>query len=225
MTILAEFRRRSALQRRAAKLLGARRRGKKRSAWKGIALAGGAAAVLATVALGRRKKGGAVVAATPGSPPPRSLTPAPANKQIGGTQASNVLPASKNAPLDIPVATPKPPALIGKTSPTALPPVANTPAPNRRKQNSERTKRRLAYLAETTGKGSTGKYKSIDSMMNDYRGKRPKSKKGANYDRYRTAEQKRRTERRSRIDAARKRNANYSLTKTALAHFARSNRW
>lgn len=212
MTILAEFRRRSALQRRAAKLLGARRRGKKRSAWKGIALAGGAAAALATVALGRRKKGGAVVAATP----------APASKPAGNAQPTKTPSTPKAPPIDLPIASPKPPDLVSKPSPPAT--VASTPAPNRRKQNSERTKRRLAYLAETTGKGSTGKYKSIDSMMNDYRGKRPKSKKGANYDRYRTAEQKRRTERRSRIDAARKRNANYSLTKTALAHFARSHR-
>jgi hypothetical protein len=213
MTYTAEFRRKSALQRRAAKLLGARRRGKKRSSWKGIALGGGAAAALATLAIGRKKKGGAIVATTPVPAPTPKPAPSASPKQKS-TPTPSSEPSKATAMLT---------EVKSKVEGLKEAPIAK-PSPDRRKQNSERTQRRLDYLVGNAGKGSTGKYKSRETMMNDFRGKRPKSKSGSNYDRYRAAEQKRRAERRSRIDAARSRNANYSLTKTALACFARSRR-
>lgn len=190
---IAEFRRRSPAQRLAAKRLGARRRGKTRSKWKGLALAsGGAATALATIAATRHRRRKQSKGIPLGAP----------SSTIASPKKQGAVPPK--SPAGLLGAAPKG---IGGGRVKALPPDRS-----RKKQNSARTERRLDYLVGNAGKGKTGRYRSRETMLKDFRLQGKTSKGRA----------KQRRKRNSRIDAARKRNVNYSRARIALASFARA---
>lgn len=235
---LAEFARRPSLrQKLSAKLLGARRRGKKKTAWKGIA-AGGAVAAIAAIGLRGRKskapsndpsvawKGSGMSKRTP-TPAPRAQEPQSAGIDNAMQSARPTNADTARKPLAIAPATPTPQrqladgpivtrepkarqALKAGALITPPGPIITPPPkqPSRKAKNSDRTKRRLATLAAGASSNKTGAYKNQESMLKSFRSTGKNKKSRAN--------------RNARIRRVRENTIDYSLTTIALARFARS---
>ena len=237
-TYLAEFARRPSLrQKLSAKLLGARRRGKKRTAWKGIA-AGGAVAAIAAIGLRGRKdkapqndpsiarEGSGMSKRTPNaaalatSPQSGGIDNAmkssrPTNADTAGKPMAIVpaTPTPQRQLADGPIVTRAPKArqaLKAGALITPPGPIITPPPkqPSRKSKNSDRTKRRLAALAAGASSNKAGAYQSQESMLKSFRSTGKKKKSRAN--------------RNARIRRVRENTIDYSLTTIALARFARS---